>query len=620
MRIRMKGWKWACNVMLTLSLSIAAANSSAAGPETKAGLACDESLKSVFAADANTRIIVVKAFSRREPLVLNADAAKAAPSILGPPPPAGNDICLVKLVVGPGHPGPEGAPSTSKGIGIEIWLPTPANWNGRIHALGGGGWHGGAHTSPDLIGFPEAAEIAGTEGAVSSNTDTGHGVFDSPVPVAANGSFAMKADGTINHVLWKDFASRAIYEQAVKTKALATAYYGRSPKRAYWEGGSTGGRQGLKLAQEMPELYDGIIADYPAINWTRFITAELYPQIVFQRDLNGVPPTREQQDLVSNAAIAACDVVAGKHLGYVLDPATCTYDPTKDANVLCVADGGNNSTSSCVSRLQATAMNKAWYGMTADGSVADPADDNGWSAAGKPTLPSGAYRWFGLARGTSLYGAAYISWGLAGLTEPRGPFLIAADLVAIELQNPTLAEPSFVNATGNGRSLWKTLSYPQLSNAFDRGIALNDASFSSINTDNPDLSAFKKRGGKMLTWHGYADELIMPQGTINYYRRVVEQMGDLADVQSFYRLYMVPGLGHGTPNGTSNPAATPPNFAPNQFYKLLIEWVEKGKAPDRVVLQGGSGKAAQSMPICAYPKKATYKRGNPKTASSYTCS
>ncbi len=103
--------------------------------------------------------------------------------------------------------------------------------------------------------------------------------------------------------------------------------------------------------------------------------------------------------------------------------------------------------------------------------------------------------------------------------------------------------------------------------------------FGNINTDNPDLSAFKNRGGKMLTWHGeLTDEPIMAQGTVNYCNSVVARNGGLSDIQGFYRLYLVPGAGHGDPNGTSNPAAEVPYFTPTQFYDALTAWVEKGTA------------------------------------------
>jgi feruloyl esterase len=158
-----------------------------------------------------------------------------------------------------------------------------------------------------------------------------------------------------------------------------------------------------------------------------------------------------------------------------------------------------------------------------------------------------------------------------------------------------------------------------LSNAYDRGVTLQPQ-FGNINTDNPDLSAFKNRGGKMLTWHGLADELIMPQGTVNYYNSVVAKIGGLSDVQSFYRLYLVPGAGHGDPNGTSNPAAEVPFFTPTQFYDALTAWVEKGTAPDALTLQTLGGATSKTRPICVYPKKITYTSGDVGSAASYTCS
>jgi len=401
----------------------------------------------------------------------------------------------------------------------------------------------------------------------------------------------------------------------VKTKALATAYYGNAPRYSYWEGGSTGGRQGLNLAQNNPSDFDGIIANYPVINWSRLITGELYPQIVFLRDLGGTPLTTAQQDLVSNAAITACDVVGGRHLGYIADPSTCRYDPTQDPTVLCTAAGGINTTAACVTTAQATAINKIWYGMTPDGSVPSPAVDNGWASATAAALPTGA-RWWGQSRGTSLYGAFFAPFGLNGLSSPNGGFSVATDQVALELQDPRVADPSFVNASGNGQGLWKNLSYAGLANAFAQGVALQ-SQFGNINTDNPDLSAFKARGGKLLAWHGLADELVMPQGTINYYNRVAGAMGGMAGVQSFYRVYLVPGAGHGTPNGTSNPAADVPNFAAGQEYGLLTQWVEQGIAPDAVTLQSAGGNSGLA---CVYPKKATYNgTGLVTVASSYSC-
>jgi feruloyl esterase len=422
----------------------------------------------------------------------------------------------------------------------------------------------------------------------------------------------MTPEGEINTALWTDFAIRAVHEQAVKTKALTSAYYGRAAQKAYWDGGSTGGRQGLRLAQEHPEDFDGIVALYPAINWTRFITAELYPQVVYQRDLNGKPLSIAQLDLVSRSAIAACDSVGGVHLGYIPDPARCAYDPTKDQAVLC--DPAKSQEAVCLTPAQALAVNKIWYGPTRDGSVPDPAIDNGWPKSWpKTAFGQGSHRWFGPSRGTTLY----TPW-FRGLAHPDGPFPIATDVVALELEDATYAEPSFVNAKASGQSRWKSLDYRQLSDALDRGVALQDK-FGRINSDNPDLSAFKRAGGKLLTWHATADELIPAQGTVNYYNRVIAGAGGLSQVQDFYRLYLVPGLGHGSPNGSANPEALVPNFTPTQMYTMLTTWVEKGEAPQAVTLSATRGDQTVGGLICPYPAASRYVSGDARQAASYRC-
>ena len=421
----------------------------------------------------------------------------------------------------------------------------------------------------------------------------------------------MNPDGTVNTALWNDFSERSLYQLAIKTKALATAYYGSAPARMYWEGGSTGGRQGLKMAQAHPDIYDGIIANYPAVNWSKFIIGSMaWGQIVKQRELGGVTMTLEQQALVGNAAIQACDVVAGQHMGYIPDPSACTYDATKDAAVLCAEVKGNdgivgtNGSAACVNLAQANALNRVWYGQTRDGSVPDPALDNSWNF-----VPSGNQAWYGYARGTStalLFGAF--------------DDFLQFDMVALVLQDPTMAGPSFKNATGNGTFGYKSLSYTQFAHAWDRGVAL-DSAFGKINTDEPNLSAFAARGGKLLTWHGLADGLIPPQNTINYYHRVAAVMGGLPAVQAFYKLYLVPGAGHAIVNGTTNPHANPPAVAEGQLYAKLTDWVEEGiAAPDALRLRTPAGApTARSGLVCAYPLKATYRSGDPVIADSYRC-
>ncbi|HEY3536207.1 MAG TPA: tannase/feruloyl esterase family alpha/beta hydrolase [Trinickia sp.] len=611
----------ACAVGVTgagiATLAGCGSSSNSASPQVSSNqqLQCDDSLKTAFKPDANTTVTLVKSFKKGDDLNLNGTASGQI---------AKNDMCVVKLNIGPGNVGPASAPSTSPGIGIEIWLPSKTNWGGRIHVLGGGGYAGAPSVSSLTAlagatgtltsGEGPAADIAGVEGAVSALTDTGHisqqgdfgGVFD--------GSWAMNPDGTINRTVWTDFASRAIHEMAVETKALAAAYYGQQPKHAYWDGCSTGGRQGLMEAQANPDDFDGILAGSAAINWTRMQTGGLYPEIVMQRDLGGVPLTSAQLNLVSAAAVSACDSsLTGQHDGFVNDPASCRYDPTRDATVLCTASGGSNGTAACLTTAQAQAVNKMWYGETTDGSAASPAVANGYS----DTLQANQL-WFGFPRGSSLDTFAAASANGVGVANG-----LTATPVALELQNPSIATPAFTNATGNGQNGWMNLSYSDLSNAFAQGLALQP-SFANINTDDPDLSAFRARNGKIITYHGMADSIIMPQGSIHYYTNVANTMGGFSSVQQFYRFFEIPAMGHcggiGSVNGTTgiSPVANPPLPAPNQLYNALVSWVEGGVAPDQIPLQNQG--ATMTRPICMYPSKLTYKGGNTNAASSYTCS
>ena len=197
-----------------------------------------------------------------------------------PPIVAATDLCLVKLLVGPGATAEKDktAKSWSEGIGIEVWLPAPANWNERIRNYGGGGWVGGGHRYADQIGSKMPAIVNANLGYASGTTDAGQ-------PWYQDGSFAFLSNGKVNAESLKDFSVRAMVEQAVKTKALVSLYYGKAPKYTYYDGHSQGGRQGMKIMQEYPELYDGYMIAQPAPNIAKFGTSALYPQIVMKTEL-----------------------------------------------------------------------------------------------------------------------------------------------------------------------------------------------------------------------------------------------------------------------------------------------------------------------------------------------
>jgi pimeloyl-ACP methyl ester carboxylesterase len=597
---------WRCPVTAGIALLLAGASGGFAAP-----LTCDDTIKTSFKPDDATSVILVKPFKHGDPIRLENSRA--------PYPAAPADLCLVKLIVGPGKPGTAGAPSTSAGIGIEVWLPAPERWNEIIRAHGSGGWAGGYQSDLRAIGFRGGADatiVAETaKGYVVSTSDHGH--FSRLW--SADGSFAMDENGGINTVLWKDFAERSLHELADKTKALANAYYGRPQRYAYWDGFSTGGRQGLKLAQKYPNDFDGILAGAPAINWSRFVTGELYPQVVMERDLGG-PIAAYKLNLVGAAATGSC---GGTALGFLLDPTQCRYDPAKDLNVLCsseTADGraGAGPRGACVTLAEARAIDKIWHGETSDGAYADPAEDNGMSTS----VDGARHLWWGLPRGTSLE-------ILAG----RAPFPIASTQVALELQNPAYAQfgPFLHNKTGEGADKWRELDYPGLADAFARGVELQPA-FSNINTDDADLKGLRHSGHKVLVYHGWADDFIMAQGTINYFVRASTAMGGDDELKRYFRLFMIPGLAHDSSfsrAGSLDPATaqrTDPAKVPlpqdstgrDELFMALRNWVENGVVPTRIDIASKNG--GVTMPLCAYPTKARHDGSRDvKAAASYDC-
>jgi feruloyl esterase len=288
-------------------------------------LACDDGIKAAFKPDANTTVVAVRQVRKGEQLV-----APDSPGAIT----AAADMCLVKLLVGPGVTAEKdpNARSYSEGIGIEVWLPSHSLWNERIRNYGGGGWVGGGHRYADKIGSKVPAIVNANMGYASGTTDAGQ-------PWYQDGSFAFLSDGSVNAEGLRDFSVRAMVEQAVKTKALVTLYYGSEPKFNYFDGHSQGGRQGLKIAQERPELYDGYMIAQPALSIPSFGVAAIYPQIIMKAELGftAIDKPRaaayaKKVEAANRRAVASCDKAG---LGFPLDPFACDYDPTRQRWAVC---------------------------------------------------------------------------------------------------------------------------------------------------------------------------------------------------------------------------------------------------------------------------------------------
>lgn len=568
-------------------------------------LKCDDSMKSAFKPNADTTVTLVKAFKKGDALALSGDAASPAPLL------AANDVCLVKLNVGPGNPGPADAPSTQPGIGLEVWLPMAANWNGRIRAHAWGGWKGDprvsslTQTASPYIGAQPVtggnAQLATEQGYVTAIDDGGHSADGAGAP--GNGNYGFLPDGSVNTATWADNSYRSTHMMSVVTKSLAQSFYLKPADYSYLDGCSGGGRAAYQSAQMFPEDFDGVLALAPSIDQTQFFPSRFWMNIAIQRDLGGVSLTNAQVGSVSAAAVTACDAtVTGQHDGYISDENACTYDPTKDPAVLCVSDGGTNATAACVTRLQANVFNKAWYGPTPDGSVPSPEIDNGFSTYRAPN-----HLWWGNARGASLAAFAAPSGGLLGLISEQ---------IAFNLQDPKYAEPSFRSSYGNGQGAWRSLSYGEFAEMLAAGKQLNEQ-FGNIDANNADLRPFRDKGKKMLTVTGLADTAEPAAQHVSYYTRTAAIVGGFSKQQEFHRLFLVPGMGHCSGSGSPTPGANPPLVTLEEMFGVLQNWVEKGVAPNTVTAVTPDKTA--SRPVCKYPDKVKYNGGDVKAASSFSC-
>ncbi|KAH8810592.1 Tannase/feruloyl esterase [Xylogone sp. PMI_703] len=426
-------------------------------------------------------------------------------------------------------------PGYGDDIHVTVYLPMD-NWNGRFQGVGGGGWAASSGTASLL------SPIANNYSA--GNTDAGH---DSNGGSTA--SWWRNAQGNLNIPLLIDFASVALNDLAVVGKQLSNKFYGYGPHHSYWNGCSTGGRQGLMMAQRYPTAYDGIYAACPAIHWQTFQLNHYPPQCVF--------------NTITAAAVTACDGLDGVIDGVISAVSSCKFDPAT-----MVGKPANCSGSEVViTSNDAEIVKKTWQG---------------------PRASDGSFVWWGINPGASFSGLTGTS--CTSVTNCTGlPFAITPDWIL----RWVLVNPSFDLTT---------ISLDTFVEIFNTAQVLYD---DLIGTDNPDLLAFKKAGGKMITWHGLADQLIYPSGTEDYYQKV-EALDP--QVRDFYRFFYAPGVQHcggGAGETPSNP------------FDAVVNWVEKGTAPDTLAAVSTDGKRTRNL--CPYPLVSVYKGGDNTKASSFAC-
>jgi pimeloyl-ACP methyl ester carboxylesterase len=368
----------------------------------------------------------------------------------------------------------------------------------------------------------------------------------------------------------QDFAARSLADMTHLGKAITESYYGKKPEYSYWVGCSTGGRQGVMMAQRYPELYDGIVALSPALNWDVLIPSIYWPQQVMNQ--LGVYPSQCELRAYTNAAVTACDELDGDKDGIITDADACTFDPFCKVGQSFDCDGENSTFTS----EGATVVQAAWSGMIDD---------------------SGKKQWYGYNKDSDLSTVANTT--TTGNSSYGIPFAAAAGW----LQYFVAKDADF--------------DLTNLTNAqfFDLIHQSRNQYASILGTSDPDLSRFKARKGKMITWHGLADRLIQPNSTLDYYQRVSDKFDDVHD---FYRFFEAPGVGHCAGGVGAQPVGE---------LEALVKWVEQGVAPDTLsavnaTLYGELPGPGQSLPernLCAWPKVQTYNGGDPARAESFDC-
>ncbi len=403
-------------------------------------------------------------------------------------------------------------------------------------------------------GNPNGVLAPVAQGYAAGSTDTGH--------EGASGSFALDPAGHLNWLLIRDNAYLGIHEMTVTGKALAEAFYGSAPRHAYFNGCSTGGRQALSEAQRYPADYDGILAGAPAINWTRLHVEQMWGTVVMQAAKHAVAQCKFAA--AQAAAVAACDGADGVRDGVIENPRACAFDPGQLVGI---------SAGSCgdFTEADAAVIRKIWEG---------------------PRRRDGSFLWYGLQRGGDFF----------ALSATGGdPLVPRPNPITLEWWRYFLTQDPHWDYTGLTPALYEQY--------WDQSVE----EFSSVlATDNPDLSAFRDRGGRLILWHGWSDQLIYPEGTIDYYQRVQKAMGGAEATSQFARLFLAPGVGH---------CGGGPGPAPDGQFDAVVRWVEEGKAPETLsAVRRNQGAIVRSRPLCRFPMTAKYKgTGSTDDAANFVC-
>jgi feruloyl esterase len=443
--------------------------------------------------------------------------------------------------------------TSTPGNEVNFRVGLPERWNGKYYFSGVG----------SLGGTIGSLNKGLERGYASASTDTGH-LADDPTWGA-------------NRAKEIDYGHRGTHVTAVAGKALVAAFYGQPVQHAYFEGCSNGGRQAMMEVQRYPADFDGIIGGDPATGTPMQIGRVLVYQKMLSRPENFL--TGDKIELISKATLAACDKLDGLEDGLITDPRVCTFKPE---TLKCAGAVGPN----CLSEGQLEVVKQIYDGASVNGEPyawGFPKGHEG-SATGWRAWISGPEEPTRQEDGTLAYTGKRLPSGY-GLADSNMRFL------ALEKDDPTFT--------------WRVFKFPA---DLERMKTMTEI----LSPLDADLRPFKNRGGKLLMYHGWSDPAISAYGTVGYYDRAAKIVGGQKEIDTFAKLYLVPGMHHcsGGPG-------------PNEFDMLTIleNWVEKGQSPGAVTAtHRDNGSVTRTRPLCPHPQVARYTgSGSIDDAASFRC-
>jgi feruloyl esterase len=457
---------------------------------------------------------------------------------------------------------------------IKFAVFLPVNWNGRFQMVGNGGKAG----SISIGDMRTQLRL----GYAATSTDTGH-----DNAIQAEGGARFGNDALFGKEREVDFGWRAIHLTAVTAKAIVSAHYGAGPQFSYWNGCSTGGRQGLMEAQRFPEDFDGYIVGAPVYDYTgQQMTAPamlrpLYSRIPPQGPADGPLLSPAKRNMIHNAVYGRCDALDGVVDGQLRNPLKCDFDPAQHIPI-CSATSGPD----CLTPTELAALQEIYAGK-------------------EPFVP-------GVPYGSENIPGGWSQWILSN--SPTGtPTLHTIMVDSFEWLMFTPDRPGY-----DYLAQWDWTVEPfQMEQAKQ-----------VYNATDPDLQDVMESGKKIIMYHGWGDPGANPIRSIRYRDAVVEFMEDKRGkahgrkrqhgetflgeklTDKFLKLYLVPGMAHcggGVGHSTVD------------WLSPLVSWVEQGVAPGAIVGSRTVSGTTSTRPHCPYPQEAVFTGGDANDAASYAC-